>query len=231
MDVRFERVAEAVAAVCDFEHLALMSNKQSARPKACKVLLKPVTFECGAYTPAVTTAAVEAVSTPAAAVAAATASTAAASTAAASTAAASTATAAAPDTQQQQQQQQQPPLPTEQPPLPLMRVKQEPEAAPLPSSVRAEPAFSPATVAAIKAARAANQRGIKRSSSDTTECPSTDDDTYRGTGRSSVQQQQQYSERSRSSSRDRKRYCGGRSSSRSSSRSRRCYSPRSSYRR
>jgi hypothetical protein len=52
MDVRFERVAEAVAAMNDFEHLALMSSKQFVRPRACKVVLKPVTFECGAYTPA-----------------------------------------------------------------------------------------------------------------------------------------------------------------------------------
>jgi hypothetical protein len=63
MDVRFERVAEAVAAMHDFEHLALMSSKQTVRPRACKVVLKPVTFECGAYTAAATDTTTTATST------------------------------------------------------------------------------------------------------------------------------------------------------------------------
>jgi hypothetical protein len=121
MDVRFERVAEAVAAMSDFEHLALISNKQSARPRACKVLLEPVTFECGAYT---------------AAVADATDTTAATKAAVTATVGATTLVASA---QQQQQQQQQSLLP----------VEVQSEAAPVPAIVI--PTAKPTAAAAATA--------------------------------------------------------------------------------
>jgi hypothetical protein len=95
MDVRFERVAEAVAAMHDFEHLALRSSKQSVRPRACKVVLKPVTFACGAYSPAVADATTATIAAAATAVAAATVEDKA-------------------HSQQQQQQQQPPPLAVQQ---------------------------------------------------------------------------------------------------------------------
>jgi demethoxyubiquinone hydroxylase (CLK1/Coq7/Cat5 family) len=101
MDVRFERVAEAVAAMHDFEHLALMSSKQTVRPRACKVVLKPVTFACGAYTRAVADA----------------------------TATAVEAAATVAQQQQQQQQQQSPPPQQEQAPLPPLAAQQEQAAA------------------------------------------------------------------------------------------------------
>jgi outer membrane biosynthesis protein TonB len=245
MDVRFERVAEAVAAVCDFEHLALMSSKQTVRPRACKVVLKPVTFACGAYTRAVADATATAVG------------------------------AAVTVAQQQQQQQQSPPPQEEQAPLPPLAAQQEQAAAaavvsqqqqqqqqptvmqvklevvqpqqhhqqqqqqqqqpPLP--IKLKPEAVPATVGptakttattATAAAASTTASNGKHLRAQTPECPSTDDDTYCGTGigslrRSSVRTavQRGYSKRSRTRSRSSSRDgAGSGSSSRKRCRSR-----------
>jgi hypothetical protein len=61
MDVRFNRVPEAIAAFDDLSYLHLVSGKHSERPRTVKVLPRAVTFNCGIYEqPAATaTAAVE----------------------------------------------------------------------------------------------------------------------------------------------------------------------------
>eukprot|EP00953_Heterococcus_sp_UTEX-ZZ885_P013226 7562-Heterococcus_DN1.PRE.1 len=50
LDVRFNRVADAIAAYDDLLQLQLTSSgQQTERPKRCKVVLKPASFDCGAY--------------------------------------------------------------------------------------------------------------------------------------------------------------------------------------
>jgi hypothetical protein len=49
IDVRFSRVADAIAAYDDLTHLQLTSSQHTDRPKRCKVLLKPTSFVCGVY--------------------------------------------------------------------------------------------------------------------------------------------------------------------------------------
>jgi hypothetical protein len=49
VDVRFNRVADAIAAHDDLLQLQLTSGQQTERPKRCKVVLKPASFDCGVY--------------------------------------------------------------------------------------------------------------------------------------------------------------------------------------
>jgi hypothetical protein len=51
LDVRFNRVADAIAANDDLTHLQLTSGQQTERPKRLIVLLKPASFDCGIYEP------------------------------------------------------------------------------------------------------------------------------------------------------------------------------------
>eukprot|EP00953_Heterococcus_sp_UTEX-ZZ885_P008551 5123-Heterococcus_DN1.PRE.1 len=51
MDVRFNRVPEAIAAFDDLSYLHLVSGKHSERPRTVKVLPRAVKFSCGNYEP------------------------------------------------------------------------------------------------------------------------------------------------------------------------------------
>jgi hypothetical protein len=191
MDVRFERVAEAVAAMNDFEHLALLSSKQSVRPRACKVVLKPVTFECGAYTPTIDDPTIDDTNN-------------------------TTTTADAASTHRHQQQELAHSLQQQ-----LLPATVKPEAELVPAVVM--PTATAATTAAAAISNS-DERSLPRAL--TPECPSTDDDTYCGTGsgtlgRTAVQRRYSKRSRSRSSSRDdassrsrSRRYYNGSSSTR-----------------
>jgi hypothetical protein len=73
MDVRFNRVPEAIAAFDDLSYLHLISGKNKERPRTIKVLPRAVTFNCCIYEqPAATAATTTATTTAAAAPAVAT---------------------------------------------------------------------------------------------------------------------------------------------------------------
>jgi hypothetical protein len=57
MDVRFNRVPEAIAAFDDLSYLHLLSGKNTERPRTVKVLPRAVTFNCGIYEQPAATAA------------------------------------------------------------------------------------------------------------------------------------------------------------------------------